>query len=106
MLTQKVLQDLLLHYSLEQEDKASSVLVHLLSQLTERLDRIEVLLEKRQVVEVNQFKSVQRSMLSKVEKQLRHIEETHAKTFTEVTAELKAVKQTLESTKSKFIGFQ
>jgi hypothetical protein len=106
MLTQKVLQDLLLHYSLEQEDKASSVLVHLLSQLTERLERIEVLLEKRQVVEVNQFKSVQRSMLSKVEKQLRHIEETHAKTFTEVTAELKAVKQTLESTKSKFIGFQ
>lgn len=45
-------------------------------------------------------------MLNKVEKQLRHIEETHAKTFTEVTAELKAVKQTLESTKSKFIGFQ
>jgi GTPase involved in cell partitioning and DNA repair len=106
MLTQKVLQDLLLHYSLEQEGSASSVLVHLLNQLTERLERIEELLEKRQIVEVNQFKTVQRSMLNKVEKQLRHIEETHAKTFSEVTAELKGVKQTLESTKSKFIGFE
>ena len=45
-------------------------------------------------------------MLKKVEKQLRHIEETHAKTFTEVTSELKTLKQTLEDTKSKFIGFQ
>jgi wyosine [tRNA(Phe)-imidazoG37] synthetase (radical SAM superfamily) len=106
MLTQKVLQDLLLHYSLEQEGSASSVLVHLLNQLTERLERIEELLEKRQIVEVNQLKTVQRSMLNKVEKQLRHIEETHAKTFSEVTVELKAVKQTLESTKSRFIGFE
>jgi hypothetical protein len=106
MLTQKVLQDLLLHYSLEQEGSASSVLVNLLSQLTERLERIEKLLEKRQIVEINQFKTVQRSMLNKVEKQLRHIEETHDKTFTEVTKELKGVKETLENTKSKFIGFQ
>ena len=106
MLTQKVLQDLLLHYSLEQEGSASSVLVHLVNQLTERLEHIEALLEKRQIVEVDQFGTVQRSMLKKVEKQLRHIEETHAKTFTEVTAELKTLKQTLESTKSKFIGFQ
>ena len=47
MLTQKVLQDLLLHYSLEQEGSASSVLVHLLNQLTERLEHIERLLEQR-----------------------------------------------------------
>lgn len=106
MLTQKVLQDLLLHYSLEQEGSASSVLVNLLSQLTERLERIEELLEKRQIVEINQFKTVQRSMLNKVEKQLQHIEETHDKTFTEVTKELKGVKEMLESTKSNFIGFK
>jgi hypothetical protein len=106
MLTQKVLQDLLLHYSLEQEGSASSVLVHLVNQLTERLEHIEKLLEERQIAEVDQLGTVQRSMLKKVEKQLRHIEKTHAKTFTEVTAELKTLKETLESTKSKFIGFQ
>lgn len=106
MLTQKVLQDLLLHYSLEQEGSASSVMIHLVNQLTERLDRIEALLEKRQNVEVNEFKNVQRLMLSKVEKQLRNIEQTHAKTFTDLTTELKAVKETLESSRSKFIGFE
>ena len=82
-----------------------AVLLHLLKDLSEKLNRVEALLEKRQVVEVNQFKNVQRSMLSKVEKQLRHIEETHSSTFTSLSTELKSIKQTLETTRSKFIGF-
>ena len=106
MLTQKLLEELLFHYSSNPSEGSMTVLLHVLKDLSEKLDRVEALLEKRQVVEVNQFKSVQRSMLSKVEKHLRHIEETHAKTFTEVTTELREVKQTLENTKSKFIGFK
>jgi hypothetical protein len=45
-------------------------------------------------------------MLEKVEKQLRHLEETHSSTFTDLSKELKSVKETLESARSKFIGFQ
>ena len=106
MLTHKTMQELLFHYSLGQQNCSSAILFHSLNELSERLDRIEGLLEKRQTVEVNEFKSVQRSMLNKVEKQLRHIEQTHIKTFTDLTAEIKAVKQILANAKSKFIGFQ
>jgi hypothetical protein len=105
MLTQKLLEELLFHHSSNHEECSMAVLLHLLKDLSEKLDRVEALLEKRQVVEVNQFKNVQRSMLSKVEKQLRHIEETHSSTFTSLSTELKSIKQTLETTRSKFIGF-
>jgi len=105
MLTQKLLEELLFHHSSNHEEYSMAVLLHLLKDLSEKLDRVEALLEKRQVVEVNQFKNVQRSMLSKVEKQLRHIEETHSSTFTSLSIELKSIKQTLETTRSKFIGF-
>jgi hypothetical protein len=106
MFTQKVLQELLRHHSLGQEDCVSTILFQLFNQLTERLDRIEELLEKRQRIEAKQMKDVRRAMLSKVEGQLRHLEETHMTTITDLTAEVKAVKQTLESTRSKFIGFE
>jgi hypothetical protein len=105
MLTQKLLEELLFHHSSNHEECSMAVLLHLLKDLSEKLDRVEALLEKRQVVEVNQFKNVQRSRLSKVEKQLRHIEETHSSTFTSLSTELKSIKQTLETTRSKFIGF-
>jgi hypothetical protein len=105
MLTQKLLEELLFHHSSNHEECSMAVLLHLLKDLSEKLDRVEALLEKRQVVEVNQFKNVQRSMLSKVQKQLRHIEETHSSTFTSLSTELKSIKQTLETTRSKFIGF-
>ena len=105
MLTQKLLEELLFHHSSNHEECSMAVLLHLLKDLSEKLDRVEALLEKRQVVEVNQFKNVQRSMLSKVEKQLRHIEETHNSTFTSLSTELKSIKQTLETARSKFIGF-
>jgi hypothetical protein len=105
MLTQKLLEELLVHHSSNHEECSMAVVLHLLKDLSEKLDRVEALLEKRQVVEVNQFKNVQRSMLSKVEKQLRHIEETHSSTFTSLSTELKSIKQTLETTRSKFIGF-
>jgi hypothetical protein len=45
-------------------------------------------------------------MLSKVENHLNHLEKTHQTTLTDLTAEVKAMKQTLENAKSKFIGFQ
>jgi uncharacterized protein with von Willebrand factor type A (vWA) domain len=106
MLTQKLLEELLFHHSSNPSEGSMTVLLHVLKDLSEKLDRVEALLEKRQVVEVNQFKSVQRSMLSKVEKQLRHIEETHSSTFTSLSTELKSIKQALESARSKFIGFQ
>lgn len=83
-----------------------AVVLHLLKELSEKLDRVEALLEKRQRVDSRQFKNVQRSMLERVEKQLRHLEETHTSTFTDLSTELKSVKQTLESARSKFIGFQ
>ena len=105
MLTQKLLEELLFHHSSNHEECSMAVVLHLLKDLSEKLDRVEALLEKRQVVEVNQFKNVQRSMLSKVEKQLRHIEETHSSTFTSLSTELKSIKQTLETARSKFIGF-
>ena len=105
MLTQKLLEELLFHHSSNHEECSMAVLLHLLKDLSEKLNRVEALLEKRQLVEVNQFKNVQRSMLSKVEKQLRHIEETHSSTFTSLSTELKSIKQTLETTRSKFIGF-
>ena len=106
MLTQKLLEELLFHYSSNSSEGSTIVLLHVLKDLSEKLDRVEALLEKRQIVEVNQFKSVQRSMLSKVEKQLRHIEETHSTTFTSLSTELKSIKQTLETARSNFIGFQ
>jgi prefoldin subunit 5 len=45
-------------------------------------------------------------MLSKIEAQLSHLEKTHFSTINDLTAEVKAVKQTLENAKSKFIGFE
>ena len=81
------------------------VVLHLFKELSEKLDRVEALLERRQQVDAKQFKNVQRSMLNKVEKQLRHLEETHTSSLTSLSTELKSVKQSLESARSKFIGF-
>ena len=106
MLTQKLLEELLFHHSLGQQSCPSAVLFHSLNELSERLARIEALLEKRQRTEKHQLKEVKRAMLSKVENHLNHLEKTHQATITDLTAEVKAVKQTLENAKSKFIGFQ
>jgi hypothetical protein len=106
MLTHKTMQELLFHYSLGQQSCSVVILFHLLNDLSERLDRIEALLEKRQRSDSHQLKEVKRAMLSKLEGQLNHLEKIHQSTLTDLTAEVKAVKQTLEDTKSKFIGFQ
>jgi hypothetical protein len=106
MLTQKIIQELLLHYSLGQQGSLSVILLQSLNDLNERLDRMEALLEKRQQTEAHQFKEVKRAMLTKVAGQLNHLEKTHLATITDLTAEVKAVRQSLESTKSKFIGFE
>ena len=106
MFTHKTLQDLLLHHSLEQQSFSTAVLLQVLNQVTERLDNIEALLEKRQKIETYQMKEVKRAMLSKIAGQLSHLEKTHFNTINDLTAEVKAVKQTLESAKSKFIGFE
>ena len=106
MLTQKLLEELLFHHSSNHEECSMAVLLHVLKNLSEKLDRVEALLEKRQRVDSRQLKNVKRSMLERVEKQLRHLEETHISTFTDLSTELKSVKQTLESARSKFIGFQ
>jgi CRISPR/Cas system type I-B associated protein Csh2 (Cas7 group RAMP superfamily) len=105
MLTQKLLEELLFHHSSNHEECSMAVVLHLLKDLSEKLDRVEALLERRQQVDTKQFKDVQRSMLNKVEKQLRHLEETHTSTLTDLSTELKSVKQSLESARSKFIGF-
>jgi prefoldin subunit 5 len=52
------------------------------------------------------MKNVRQAMLSKVERQLKHLEDTHMSTINNLTAEVKAVKETLENAKSKFIGFE
>ena len=106
MLTHKTMQELLFHYSLGQQSCSSAILFYSLNELSERLDRIEALLEKRHRSDSHQLKEVKRAMLSKVESQLNHLEKTHQTTITDLTAEVKAVKQTLENAKSKFIGFQ
>jgi hypothetical protein len=59
-----------------------------------------------QKVETYQMKEVKRAMLSKIAGQLNHLEKTHFNTINDLTAEVKAVKQALESAKSKFIGFE
>jgi hypothetical protein len=100
------MQELLFHYSLGQQSCSLAILFHSLNELSERLDRIEVLLEKRQRSDRHQLKEVKQAMLSKVESQLNHLEKTHQATITDLTAEVKAVKQTLENAKSKFVGFQ
>lgn len=106
MFTQKLLESLLLYYSLSHEDRILATVFQLLNQLAERLDHIETLLEKRQSIEAKQFKNVRAAMLSKVERQLKHLEQTHISTITDLTTEVKSVKQTLENTRSKFIGFE
>jgi CRISPR/Cas system type I-B associated protein Csh2 (Cas7 group RAMP superfamily) len=105
MLTQKLLEELLFHHSSNHEECSMAVVLHLLKELSEKLDRVEALLERRQQVDAKQFKDVQRSMLNKVEKQLRHLEQTHTSTLTDLSTELKSVKQSLENARSKFIGF-
>jgi hypothetical protein len=105
MLTQKLLEELLFHHSSNHEECSMAVVLHLLKELSEKLDRVEALLERRQQVDAKQFKDVQRSMLNKVEKQLRHLDETHTSTLTDLSTELKSVKQSLENARSKFIGF-
>jgi hypothetical protein len=100
------MQELLFHYSLGQQSCSSAILFHSLNKLSERLDRIEALLEKRQRSDSHQLKEVKRAMLSKLENHLNHLEKTHQATITDLTAEVKAVKQMLENAKSKFIGFQ
>jgi ElaB/YqjD/DUF883 family membrane-anchored ribosome-binding protein len=106
MLTQKVLQSLLLHYSLEHDDCSTVALFQLLSDIAEHLENIEALLERRKKTETRQMKNVRQAMLSKVERQLKHLEDTHMTTINNLTAEVKAVKEILENTKSKFIGFE
>jgi esterase/lipase len=100
------MQELLFHYSLGQHSCPSAILFHSVNELSERLDRIEALLEKRQRSDNYQLKEVKRALLSKVENQLNHLEKTHQATITDLTTEVKAVKQVLENAKSKFIGFQ
>jgi hypothetical protein len=106
MLTQKVLQSLLLHYSLGHDDCSTVALFQLLSDIAEHLENIEALLEHRKETDARQIKNVRQAMLSKVEPQLKHLEETHMSTINNLTAEVKAVKETLENSKSKFIGFE
>jgi hypothetical protein len=106
MLTQKVLQDLLLHQTLGQQDFAVLMLVQSLSEITERLEKIESLLEKRKRVEKHQMKEVRRAMLAKLENQLSHLEKTHQASMSDLKVEVKSMKQVLENTKSKFIGFE
>jgi hypothetical protein len=106
MLTQKLLEQLLFHDSSNISEGKMALLLQVIKDLAEKIDRLEALLEKRQRIDSRQFKNVQRSMLEKVEKQLRHIEETHTSSFTDLSTELKSVKQALESARSKFIGFQ
>ncbi len=106
MLTQKVLQSLLLHHSLGHDDCSTVVLFQLLSDIAEHLEHIESLLEHRKQTETRQMKNVRQAMLSKVERQLKHLEDTHMSTINNLTAEVKAVKEILENTKSKFIGFE
>jgi hypothetical protein len=105
MLTQKLLEELLFHHSSNHEECSMAVVLHLLKELSEKLDRVEALLERRQQADAKHFKNVQRSMLDKVEKQLRHLEETHTSTLTSLSTEVKSVKQSLETARSKFIGF-
>jgi len=105
MLTQKLLEELLFYHSSNHEECSTVVLLHVLKDLSEKLDRVEALLERRQQVDAKQLKSVQRSMLNKVEKQFRHLEETHTSTLTSLSNELKSVKESLENARSKFIGF-
>ena len=106
MLTQKVLQSLLLHHSLGHDDCSTLVLFQLLSDIAEHLENIEALLEHRKQTDTKQMKNVRQAMLTKVERQLKHLEETHMSTISNLTAEVKAVKETLENAKSKFIGFE
>jgi esterase/lipase len=106
MLTQKVLQSLLLHHSLGHDDCSTVVLFQLLSDIAEHLENIEALLEHRKQTDTRQMKNVQQAMFSKVKRQLKHLEETHMSTISNLTAEVKAVKETLENAKSKFIGFE
>jgi hypothetical protein len=106
MLTQKLLEELLFHHSSNPSEGSMVALLHVLKDLFEKLDRMEAFLEKRQRLDAKKLKDIQRSMLNKIEKQLRHLEETHTSTFTSLTTKLKSFKQTLESIQSKFIGFQ
>jgi esterase/lipase len=105
MLTQKLLEELLFHHSSNHEECSMAVVLHVLKDLSEKLDRVEALLERRQQVDAKQLKNVQRSMLNKVEKQFRHLEETHTSTLTSLSNELKSVKESLDNARSKFIGF-
>jgi hypothetical protein len=84
MFTQKTLQDLILHHSLEHQSCSVVVLLQALNQVTERLDNIEALLEKRQKVETYQMKEVKRAMLSKIAGQLNHLEKTHFNTIVRI----------------------
>jgi prefoldin subunit 5 len=70
------------------------------------LENIEALLEHRKKTDIKQMNNVRQAMLSKVERQLKHLEDTHMSTINNLTAEVKAVKETLENAKSKFIGFE
>jgi hypothetical protein len=69
------LQDLILHHSLEHQGCSVVVLLQALNQVTERLDNIEALLEKRQKAETYQMKEVKRAMLSKIAGQLNHLQD-------------------------------
>jgi hypothetical protein len=57
MLTHKTMQELLFHYSLGQQNCSSAILFHSLNELSERLERIEALLEKRQRSESHQLRT-------------------------------------------------
>jgi hypothetical protein len=106
MLTQKGLQELLLHQTLGQQDFAVLMLLQSLNEITERLEKIENLLEKRERLGKHQMKEVRQAMLAKVENQLTHLEKMHQASMSDLKVEVKSMKQALENTKSKFIGFQ
>jgi hypothetical protein len=106
MLTQKGLQELLLHQTLGQQDFAVLMLLQSLNEITERLEKIENLLEKRERIGKHQMKEVKQAMLAKVENQLTHLEKIHQASMSDLKVEVKSMKQALENTKSKFIGFE
>ncbi len=102
MLTQKLLQDLLVYYFLEKEVLISAQV----QQLIDKLNRIEAFLEKRQKVQVFELKSIHQGMISKVNSHAHHVEQVQLKTYTDLKVELQVLKQELESIHSKFIEIE
>lgn len=102
MLTQKLLQDLLIHYFLEKEVSISTQV----TQLIKKLNRIEALLDKRRNVEAIELETVKQSMITRANNHICHIEQVRAKTYADLKEELEVLKQELETVHSKFIEIE